>query len=132
MLIYCNGDSFTSGHGMGDFLMENELEYVSSIKWYQAVIQIKDFCRVNDIPLFWIDSINEKLQMLNDITHEDVIRLSKYADIRYAVSMSDFVKPNIKSYVVDGHFSGKIHTDVALAINNIITKEIYGKDTYNR
>ena len=23
MLIYCNGDSFTSGHGLGDFLLPN-------------------------------------------------------------------------------------------------------------
>lgn len=97
-------------------LLLDDLEgYAGITRWYIAAIQIKDYCKANNIPLLWINSVNS-VGVIDKF--KDVNNLVKYLDIKYELTMAH-LKSDL-GYVPDGHFSEKVHDQVAQILNDKI------------
>lgn len=92
--------------------------YASITRWYLAAIQVKDYCKVNNIPLLWINSLNP-----DTVTNKfnDVNNLVKYLNIKYDVTMA-YLVTSTGGWLPDGHFSEKIHDRVAQILDIAIKK----------
>ena len=96
-------------------LLDDTEGYASLIRWYVAAIQIKDHCKANDIPLLWINSVNP--EGVTD-KFKDLNNLIKYLDIKYELTMSHLKSD--KGYVPDGHYSERVHDQVAQILDSKI------------
>jgi len=90
-------------------LLLDDLDGYSSItRWYTSAIQIKDYCKANNIPLLWVNSLNP--ESVTD-KFKDVNNLVKYLDIKYELTMAHLTSKG--GYLPDGHFSEKVHDRTA-------------------
>ena len=91
-----------------ELLLDDAEGYASLVRWYVAAIQIKDHCKANNIPLMWVNSVNS-VSAIDKF--KDLNNLVKYLDIKYELTMSHLKSD--KGYVPDGHYSERVHDQVA-------------------
>ena len=112
-----------------DYKIRYEKNYHMLVNYYKNIIMLQDFCKSNDITLHWVSchddiSRNSKPEpeYENDICLNNFI---EYADLDFIVSMEEVAERlHYDVYCPGGHFSEKVHEEVASIIANII-KEKY-------
>lgn len=112
-----------------DYKIRYEKNYHMLVNYYKNIIMLQDFCKSNDITLHWVSchddiSRNSKPEpeYENDICLNNFI---EYADLDFIVRMEEVAERlHYDVYCPGGHFSEKVHEEVASIIANII-KEKY-------
>jgi hypothetical protein len=84
-----------------------ENEYHRLYRFYQNVVLLKDFCKVNSIKLYFVDTT---VTPINDSPEDDLQLLKKYANLEYIVSMRELAEQiEDNRYCPQGHFSKYVH-----------------------
>ena len=96
-------------------------DYSGLVNWYLSMIQIKDYCKNNHIPVLWVDSCMTAAWPVELDKYADLILLREYSAIEYDVIMNTLPFKGMK-HVADGHFSSEIHQLTAEALNIKISK----------
>jgi hypothetical protein len=100
----------------------HEHNYHRMLEYYKHWILIKDFCKLNNIEVHWIDigMVQEDHRVLTQ--HPDLAQLKEYADVTASVNMSTCAM-NVKGkFLPDGHFSEPVHAIVAEQFAKILEK----------
>lgn len=109
-----------------DYKLMYEDRYHSVINFLKNVIMLQDFCKVNNITLYWvstnvditddIDVIGHKYRKLSDLKN-----FIEYANFTHAVYMRDIAQ-EIKEGVLcpSGHYSQIVHQKTADQLYNIL------------
>ena len=107
----------------------NESDYHHLINFYKNIILVQDFCKSNDIELFWIATVENIISGRCFLNPDDVkdkadyFSLKEYANLIYALDMSDIAEKELvgQKYVCPGrHFGQPVHDLVADKIIEII------------
>jgi hypothetical protein len=122
--------NFTSTNDVFDsllrFKVEHEKNYHALVKFYKNAILIQDFCKINNIKLFWVHTIGEKISELQIESkynlEEDLKNFKDYLNMEYILNMETLA---IESKYHDvwcpgGHYSPTMHEIFANEINKII------------
>jgi hypothetical protein len=105
-----------------------ETTYHSMVNFYKNVILIQDYCKLNDVDLYWITArenirreVDRRDEQYKDRT--DLIALMDYANIEPAINMMDIANNELDGQDVlcpGGHFSQIVHDRTAEKIVDII------------
>lgn len=105
-----------------------ETNYHTLVNFYRNVVLISDFCKVNDISLYWIatgeDVTKRKVEdHLSD--RLDLKMLMEYTNFKYDINMVEIVEeyPGENVICPGGHFGELIHERTAQEIIKILGKE---------
>ena len=108
----------------------HETDYHRLINFYKNVILIKDFCKLNDIDLYWVAPVNnyetgQNTKIDNSVLEkmEDYKLLKEYADLKYTIFMQGIKETEFFGKEVTcpgGHFAEAIHTVVATKLVEVI------------
>lgn len=110
-----------------DYNIRYEKNYHMLVKYYTNVIRLQDFCKVNDIKLYWItpfkgiDFINVEDGYDNDSCYSNLV---KYANLEYVIRMRSIAEEiyyNVKC--PSGHYGENVHEEVANRLANIIKED---------
>ena len=92
--------------------------YHNLVRFYKNIITIKDFCKLNNIKVHFIETVCKPTDWIIENGYEskeDYVELKEYANLEYSLHMNqiamDSKLPNVlcPSY----HFSENIHSIVA-------------------
>lgn len=111
-------DDISNAHLKHKIMYEKEYHWV--MNFYKNIILIQDFCKANDIKLFWIaarDNVLTDFKFdMNIFGSEDIVAYSKYANLTYALEMfkcldafqgqptmcpGGHLGPNVHEYIAD-------------------------------
>ena len=107
----------------------NETDYHQYVKFYLNVIQLQDFCKVNNIKLYWLRALPESGVQGGPTVHEfisnlnennDLVQLVKYAKFKYTLSMEELASQVEYPYCPGGHFVEEVHELVAKKIIELL------------
>lgn len=128
--------SFNFRHYDYDQVIENikrykalfETTYHSMVNFYKNVILIQDYCKLNDVDLYWItarENIRREVDRCDEQYKDrtDLVALMDYANIEPAINMMDIVNNELDGQDVlcpGGHFSQIVHDRTAEKIVDII------------
>lgn len=105
-----------------------ETQYHSMVNFYRNVILLQDYCKLNDVDLYWI-SAGENIQTLvyqkpyEDRT--DLKALMDYANVQATISMRDIIEYELVGQLTlcpGGHFSQIVHDRTAEKIIAILNQ----------
>ena len=105
-----------------------ETDYHSLVNFYKNVIMIQDFCKANDIPLYWIATGENVKKRKFDRKYSDRLDLQMfmdYAKFEYTIDMVALVEEHTKYQNVvcpGGHFGEYIHLLTAEEIVKVINE----------
>jgi hypothetical protein len=107
------------------FKLQYQKDYHDLIYFYKNAILIQDFCKLNDIKLFWIATscnINEYAPEEEYKNEIDFLNFKEYLNLKYTLDMSEEVhKSNIdKIYCPSYHYSPETHELFAHKLNTIL------------
>lgn len=100
----------------------NSTDYHSLINFYKNVIFLKDFCKLNDITLLWINFFPYYLEKFN-FTDKDYVYFKKYANLTYALDFSPRIAAKFEEPLIvcpGGHWSEVVHEHLADRLAEII------------
>lgn len=100
-----------------DYKLIYEKNYHHYVNFYKNVILLQDFCKLKNIKLLWLATIEDhtKINIEKEfIEAQDLKNFIEYADLKYTINMSDIAN-NIKTQTVcpSGHYSELVHEEVA-------------------
>ena len=94
------------------------------MNFYKNAIYIQEFCKSNDIDLYWIAvNFNHYSSTMNDYSnHTDLLALMEYANISPIIDMNEIAKSmtNKKILCPSGHYGQPVHDFIAHEIIKII------------
>lgn len=107
----------------------NDTDYHQYVRFYLNIIQLQDFCKLNDIDLYWLrglpesgvangPTINEIISVLAD--DNELVQLVKYAKFNYHFSMEELSTSVENPYCPGGHFTEEVHDIVARKISDLL------------
>lgn len=107
-----------------EYKIRYEKNYHMLVQYYYNVIQLQDFCKANNIKLYWVSSqdgieytIPEK-QYSDDLCYNNFV---KYANLEYTIRMKSIAQEmNHKVLCPSRHFGENVHEEVANRLANII------------
>ena len=119
------------------YMVMHDTDYHQYVRYYQNIIHLQDFCKLNGIALYWISALSydgsphelgdSKLQNLLSLeaTPEQLHTLVTYANFTRVVDMQESSTKisTDKRYCADGHFVEEVHTIVANELCELILKE---------
>jgi len=112
------------------FKVEHEKNYHALVKFYKNAILIQDFCKINNIKLFWVHSIGEKINEMQieskyDL-EEDLKNFKDYLNMEYILNMQTIaIESKYRNVWGPGrHFSPDMHILFAKEINKFIKNNI--------
>lgn len=105
-----------------------QTNYHAAVNFYKNIILIQDYCKLNDIQLYWIathDNIVTEYVIESHVRDQyDLFALREYANLHYSVDMKDFLPEfNFEDVLCPGgHFSEPVHERTAEKIVEILKK----------
>jgi hypothetical protein len=107
------------------FKTEYEKNYHCLINFYKNAILIQDFCRINNIKLFWVHTVGYSINIKPEDVYrveEDLKSFKDYLNLEYILNMETIV---IEGRYQDalgpgGHYSPAMHKIFAEEMNKII------------
>lgn len=119
---------------LSNYRLRYETNYHSLVRFYKNVIQLKDFCKANDIDLFWIAARDNDYQFsISEREYpekEELWMLKEYANLQYQLDMFIEVQSNFLGehiWCPGGHFGKPVHDLIARKLIKIIKGEVYKK-----
>jgi hypothetical protein len=101
-----------------------EKNYHSLVRFYKNIISIQDFCKVNNIKLFFVSPRNIIPEIEKDFSNiEDYVNLKKYSNLNIALSMQQLaIECDKKENVMcpNYHYNEVVHEIVANKIIELI------------
>lgn len=100
----------------------NYTDYHRLVYFYKNIITIKDFCKQNNITLYWINFWHHFLEGF-DYKDRDFINLKEYADLTYIFNWEDYFRTtfqNKKIFFSGGHMCEIVHDFIADKLVEII------------
>ena len=104
-----------------------ETPYHSMLNFYRNVVLLQDYCKLNDIDLYWIsggENIHTETDNRLEITfRNDLVALMEYAKMQVAISMQDIAEhelPNQLTICPGRHYAQPVHDRTAEKIVNIL------------
>jgi hypothetical protein len=100
-----------------------QTNYHCQVAFYKNIILLQDFCKLNDIPLFWISTGFSNIEF-KDVEDgyknaSDLLNLIEYANLECLLDMTEIANEiNFNVICPSGHYSEVVHTEVA---NRIVT-----------
>jgi hypothetical protein len=88
------------------FKLEYETHYHRELKFFEYMILLKDFCRLNNIDLYLVDTL---IYPFFNPESYDLALFKEYANIDYACSMADLSKRVGEAFCPQGHYSKHVH-----------------------
>lgn len=99
----------------------NETEYHHMVNFFKNIILIKDFCKLNDIELLWLNPIGSPMLKVEPI-RQDYQDLLEYAAYKPSIDMFDIARdsglPDVS--LPSFHWSESIHALVAKELSHLI------------
>ncbi len=124
--------SYRSSHQTGmlgnliDYKIHYEKNYHQLVNVFKNIVLIQDFCKLNEIKLYWVASsvnILKEVKVESEIVHkEDLINLIDHSNFRYDLDMRQVASQSASNQVLCPalHFSEKIHDEVADRLMKIL------------
>jgi hypothetical protein len=107
-----------------NYKLRYETDYHCQINFYKNVILLQDFCKVNHIPLFWVNPGFTNLS--NSHPDTDLLNMKNYANLTCIVDMVEIArKINVNVRCPSGHHSEVVHDEVAKIIASILQESSY-------
>ena len=103
-----------------------ETKYHSMLNFYKNVVLLQDYCKLNDVELYWI-SAGENIHTMVSQSHRDrndLKSLMDYADMQI-ISMRDIIDLELvgqETMCPGGHFAQPVHDRTAEKIVDILNK----------
>lgn len=115
--------------GIRKYKVLYETPYHSMLNFYRNVVLLQDYCKLNDIDLYWISG-GENIHTVNDNRLEinfrdDLVALMEYAKMQIAISMQDIAEHELigrMSMCPGRHFAQPVHDRTAEKIVDILNK----------
>jgi hypothetical protein len=115
--------------GIRKYKVLYEKPYHSMLNFYRNVVLLQDYCKLNDIDLYWIsggENIHTETDNRLEITfRNDLVALMEYAKMQVVISMQDIVEHELRdqlSMCPGRHFAQPVHDRTAEKIVNILGK----------
>lgn len=99
-----------------------ETEYHRQIKFYEYIILLKDFCKINNIDLVLVDTLKYPLPFNKKFYDLNLYR--EYADITYAFSMNSLALRLEHRYCPQAHYSKYVHELASRALIKFLENKI--------
>jgi hypothetical protein len=102
-----------------------ETPYHSMLNFYRNVVLLQDYCKLNDVDLYWITA-GENIWTVVEPPHEnrnDLAALMDYAKMQIAISMQDIAEHELigqRSMCPGRHFAQPVHDRTAEKIVSIL------------
>lgn len=112
-------------------LFENS--YHSLVNFYKNVVLLQDYCKLNDVDLYWITA-GENIRKSVENSYRDrndLIALMEYANMQHTVSMPNLVEKELVGQLVmcpGNHFAQPVHDKTAEKIVDILNQNYKGKN----
>lgn len=105
-----------------------ETPYHARVRYYQNLILLRDFCKLNDIRLLWVATCNDAVKEQDDgewykkyPALPDINNFREYLDFKYTLRMFDVADEIRDETMCPGfHFSEIVHDEVAKRLAKII------------
>lgn len=102
-----------------------ETNYHSLVNFYRNVVLISDFCKLNNIKLYWIatgEDVTKRVVEEHLRDRPDLKMLIEYSQFKYDINMIDIIGefPNQEVICPGGHFGKQIHERTAQEIVKIL------------
>lgn len=104
-----------------------ETDYHGLVNFYKNIILVQDFCKLNNIKLFWIaaagDVGTERLDKITHNSREDFTYLKNYAKLNYSFDVFECYRKNFQDQKVwnpGGHFGEVVQDFIADELTKII------------
>lgn len=98
-----------------DYKIEFETTYHQLVKAYTNIITLQNFCKLNNITLYWISGFHNLLDMYSEDSILDQRELDlrkKYLNFSYRYNINEISKSMpiaAETYCPDGHYSEIVH-----------------------
>jgi hypothetical protein len=107
-----------------------QTNYHSQVSFYRNVVLLQDFCKLNNIPLFWISTgfCNIQFKDVEDRYKDspDLLNLIEYANLEYLLDMTEIAKElKFKVICPSNHYSEVVHVEVAKRIVAMLKENGY-------
>lgn len=107
-----------------EYKLRYEKNYHMIVNYYSNVIRLQDFCKINNIKLYWVSSYNGIDNVTVEKEYKDDLCLNntiEYSQFEYTIGMRE-VALEIYNNVIcpSGHFSEVVHEEVANRLVDII------------
>jgi hypothetical protein len=104
-----------------------EKHFHSLVNFYKNIILVKDFCKINEIDLYWIathDTVNRNYNVEPYLSERPILSMMKeYAKLEYYLDMKDYLNKDSATMCPGWHFGENVHqlvaNDIAALINKI-------------
>lgn len=107
-----------------DYKIRYEKNYHMLVKYYSNVIRLQDFCKANDIKLYWVsttadvESTSVEKQYADDLCYTNFI---SYANLKFTIKMRDIAKQIYNKVLCpSNHYGENVHEEVANRLVTII------------
>lgn len=101
--------------------------YHALVNYYKNIILLQDFCKLNNIKLYWIATYDNLIKYPLDLEQYedrlDINALMEYANLEYTLDMREIVETEFVDQPImcpGGHFGEPIHERIAQEIVKII------------
>lgn len=111
--------------GIRKYKVLYETPYHSMLNFYKNVVLLQDYCKLNDVDLYWITA-GENIWTVVEPLHEnrnDLAALMDYAKMQIAISMQDIAEHELigqGSMCPGRHFAQPVHDRTAEKIVSIL------------
>ena len=121
VILHINYDSDILLHSLVKYKIYHETEYHHMVNFLKNVILIKDFCKLNDIELFWVTPIGDPMLKVEP-NRQDYQDLLEYADFKPTIEMLNIARGSGLPDVIlpSYHWAESIHALVAQKLSHLI------------
>lgn len=114
--------------GITKYKLLREKDYHGMLRFYKNVILLKDFCKLNNIKLYWISTNYNVKNIEVEKEYEtcvDLLNFKEYAEFEYILDMDEIAK-TINTGVIcpANHFSEIVHDEVAKQLAEILKEDL--------
>lgn len=111
--------------GIRKYKVLYETPYHSMLNFYRNVVLLQDYCKLNNVDLYWISG-GENIHTVVNQPYEnrnDLVALMEYAKMQVTISMQDIAEHELRGQLVmcvGRHFAQPVHDRIAEKVVDIL------------